>query len=206
MNRAPLLSAAILALWAGVAPAQTLNGVVDLCSDPLTDGPTKVARLPGLGWDSAPVDPAVLNGLATAIILGFTSGMPDLEERFALAPQLADNFDQMINTGQISLWANGDAVLAVSIALTPEGTEHLACYYASPPSDDTLAQMERYGPPEVLPELELIAKRFDETAMAFNPDRNYQMYSTWSRLTSDPPRGPYTDAYRLERIEQPPAN
>ena len=206
MNWAPLLSSAILALWAGVAPAQTLNGVVDLCSDPLTDGPTKLDRLPSLGWESRAADPAVLNGLATAIVLGFTSGMPDLEERFALAPQLAGNFDQMIASGQVSLWANGGAVLAVSIAITAEGTEHLGCYYASPPSDDTLAQMERYGPPEDLPELELIAKRFEETAMVFDPDRNYQMYSTWTRLTSDPARGPYTDAYRLERIEQPPAN
>lgn len=206
MNRAPLLSAAFLALWAGVAPAQVLNGVVDLCSDPLTDGLAKLDRLPGLGWESAPADPAVLNGLSTAIILGFTNGMPDLEEQFALAPQLAGNFDQMIGSGQVSLWADGEAVLAISIALPPEGTEHIACHYAAPASDDTLAQMERYGPPEVLPELELVAKRFKETAMVFDPDRNDQMHSTWTRLTSDPPRGPYTDAYRLERIEQPPAN
>jgi len=39
------------------------------------------------------------------------------------------------------------------------------------------------------------------TAFRFNPDVEYQMYSTWTRLTSDPLRTPLTDAYRLERIE-----
>ncbi|MGZ9812182.1 hypothetical protein ACXN5S_17100 [Pseudoroseicyclus sp. H15] len=200
-----LLIAGLTAMAAPVA-AQVLEPVVDLCSDPLTNGPEKLARLPALGWAEAAPEAERLHDLALVHILGLTSGIPDLEERFAQTDVLAQNFANMIGAGQITLWQNGEALLAFSVAATPQGTEQVSCYYAGPPSDETFQIASRYGEPEELPELELRALRFDETAMTFDPDRTYLMYSTWTRLMSDPPRGPLTDGYRLERVEQPPQN
>jgi len=189
---------------AGPALAGPMADAVDICSDPLTTGPEKLDLLPANQWQQVS-DPesAPLIDLATAQIIGFTQGMPNLEERFAAAPVLADNFANMARAGQVTLWTRDDAILAVSFAQTPDGGEHLACYFASPPTDDLSTFQQRYGGPENLPELELIATRFDETAVRFNPDITYQMYSAWTRLTSDPARTDLTDSYRLERVQQP---
>jgi|GEM_PF-4852256 len=81
MNWAPLLSAANPALWVGVAPAQTLNGFVDFCSDPLNDRQTIGPRLPGQRSESFPVDRTVLDSLAAEIICGVTTGTSDREQR-----------------------------------------------------------------------------------------------------------------------------
>ncbi|WP_373356074.1 hypothetical protein [Pseudoroseicyclus sp. CXY001] len=196
--------AALMLAAAGPAAAAGLEPVMTLCSDPMTTGPQKLERLPAIGWQQlAEPDGDKLLDLATAHVMGFTQGMDDLEARFALASELAGNFASVMAGGTITLWTQGEAVLAFAVAETPEGLEHVSCYYAAPPDDELFALSAAYGAPEELPDLELRALRFDETALAFNPDRVYQMISTWTRLTSDPPRTELTDAYRLERVQQP---
>ena len=170
--------------------AQVMAPIVDLCQDPVTSGTMKIEALPRLGWTASQHDPDALLALATALVIGFTNGIPDLEDRFSKAPVLVENFENLMQDGQVTLWKNGDAILAVSIAETPEGGEHLACYFASPKTDETLQQIAKYGEPELLPELELIAYRFDETVFTLNPDIEYKMFSSWTRLTSPPARGP----------------
>ncbi|WP_372838420.1 hypothetical protein [Phaeovulum sp.] len=193
------------AFFAAPAFAGTMSEVVDICSDPLSTGLQKRDLFAISGWAPLASDATpALTDLATALVIGFTMGMPDLEERFGLASVLAGNFAAMTDKGAMTLWSRDGAVLALNIDKTPEGGEHMACYFAMPPSDETFEIARVYGEPEVLPELELMAVRFDETAIRFQPDVEYQMFSTWTRLTSDPLRTPLTDAYRLERIEIQP--
>jgi hypothetical protein len=198
-------AAALLAIaLTGPVSAGALVDAVDLCSDPLTTGPEKLERLPMAGWTQE-LDPASvpLLDLATANIIGFTIGMENLEERFAAAPVLAGNLERMALDGQITLWTRDGAVLAVGIGPTAEGGEHLACYFAGPPTSELDDIQASYGGPEILPELELIALRFDETAIRYDPEITYKMFSNWTRLTSDPARTGLTDGYRLERVQQP---
>lgn len=197
-----LLLPAALALAPVAASAQIFE-VAETCSDPMTTGLQKKATFEATGWQVAEpeVDGNLLD-LATAHIISFTNGMPDLEERYSAAPVLAQNFANMIADGDITLYTRDDTLLAVLVAQTTTGTEHFACYYASSPTPDTLVLMSRYGEPEILPHLELEAKRFDEMAFNSRDDVSYQMYSMWAISTSDPARGPLTHAYRLERIEE----
>ena len=199
------LSAAIFATIVSTsASAGALQDAVELCSDPLTTGPEKLEQLPAYLWQSV-TDPSTgpLVDFARSIVISFTGGMDDLEARFAAADQLAGNFAAMLETGQVTLWTRDGAILAVSLATTAEGGEHLGCYFAGPESTDIEQYWATYGPPETLPEIESIGLRFDESAMRFDPDVTYQMFSMWGRLTSDPQRTPLTDSYRLERLQQP---
>ncbi|MBI1417673.1 MAG: hypothetical protein GC146_10670 [Limimaricola sp.] len=200
------LASIVFCAIAGAAQAGPMTDVVNLCTDPMTTGPEKVARLPDMGWAPIEADPTgPLADLSTALIIGFTNGMPDLESRFAAAPRLAGNFATMTTQGQASVWSQGDAVLAITIAQTDAGGEHLGCYFANLPSDELMDWMSKYGGPETLPALELIALRYDETAMRFSPDITYKMYSTWTRLTSDPARTRLTDGFRMERVQMEPS-
>lgn len=197
-----LATALLCAVLAGPALAGPMTEAAEICSDPMTTGPEKRERLPQLGWTPAPVDEAgTLTDLAVAHVIGFTRGMTDVNERFARAPLLAASFARLAGDGAITLWQKDGALLALSIARTAEDTEHVGCYLAMPAGDETLALIDAHGGPEVLPDLELVAARFDETAMNMRDDIRYRMYSTWTRLTSDPQRTPLTDAYRLERVE-----
>jgi len=151
------------AMFAAPAFGSTMSDVVAICSDPLSTGPQKRDLFAISGWTPLASDAApVLTDLSTALVIGFTAGMPDLEERFGLASVLAGNFATMTDKGAMTLWSRDGAVLAISIDKTPEGGEHLACYFAMPPSDETFEIARVYGEPEVLPELELMAVRFDE--------------------------------------------
>lgn len=200
----PFAALLLSAVLAGPALAGALEDASALCSDPMTTGPEKREQMLRYGFTPAEADPqGALGDLAIAHILPFTNGMPDLATRFAAAPRLAANFAAMIEEGSISLWQREGALLAISIGQTPEGTEHVSCYFAGPPSDDLRAMFDRYGEPEDLPHLETLALRFDETAINMQTETRYRMVSIWSRLTSEPPRTPLTDAYRLERIEEP---
>jgi hypothetical protein len=200
----PFAAALLLSVLAGPVLAGALADAAELCSDPMTTGPEKQERMLRYGFTPAEPDPqGALGDLAVAHILPFTAHLPDLESRFAAAPELAGNFAAMIQAGSISLWQREGALLAFAINQTAEGTEHVSCYFAGPPTDDLMAMINRYGEPEVLPDLESIALRFDETAVNMRTNTSYQMISIWSRLTSDPQRTPLTDAYRLERIQQP---
>ncbi|MBE2276851.1 MAG: YdeI/OmpD-associated family protein [Rhodobacteraceae bacterium] len=199
-----VLAAVVLSLFAAPVLAGPMREATEICSDPMTSEPRKNEILPARGWETAPIDEAGgLTDLAMALIIGFTNGMPDLAERFAAAPRLAANFATLAEKGEVRLWQKDGALLAVSIAKTPEGREHLGCYLAMPPDDETLDLMREYGGIEELPELELLARRFDETAFRTTPDATFAMVSSWTRQTSDPARTPLTDGYRLERVEQP---
>ncbi len=198
------LALILLSLSAVPAVAGPMREATKICSDPMTSGPRKNEIFSAQGWETAPIDETGgLTDLAMALIIGFTQGMPDLTERFAAAPLLAANFAKLAELGEVRLWQKDGALLAVSIARTPEGREHLGCYLAMPPDEETLDLMREYGGIEELPELELMARRFDETALRMNPDATFVMVSSWTRQTSDPARTPLTDGYRLERIEQP---
>ncbi len=190
-------------LLAAPLHAQSMARVADICSDPMTTGPQKAPVLEAEGWtrqDKSSI-PAV-TAIANAHIASFTVGMEDWESRYRAIPQLAGNFTTMIDSGNIDLWTKGAAYLAVSVQQTPEGGEHLACYFAAPESPETLEVIARYGTPEEFPDQGLTAIRFDETAMVMNPERSYKMYSTYSRHQSYPELAT-PDGYRLERIEQP---
>ncbi|WP_333818027.1 hypothetical protein [Tabrizicola sp.] len=200
----PFAALLLSAVLAGSALAGALEDASALCSDPMTTGPEKREQMLRYGFTPAQADPqGALGDLAMAHILPFANDLPDLEARFAAAPVLAGNIARMIAEGTISLWQREGALLAFSIGQTPEGTEHVTCLFAGPPSDDLQTMFGRYGEPEDLPHLETLALRFDETAINMQTETRYRMISIWSRLTSDPPRTPLADAYRLERIEEP---
>ncbi|QIE46802.1 hypothetical protein G5B38_15425 [Pseudohalocynthiibacter aestuariivivens] len=204
MMRLRVLSLMVAAtLFAAPLHAQSMSRVAEICSDPMTTGPQKGIVLEADGWTKQPKSslPAV-TAIANAHIASFTAGMKDWTNRYAAIPQLAGNFTTMIDAGDVALWTKGDAFLAVSIQQTPEGTEHLACYFAGPENPETPEVMARYGTPEEFPEQGLTAIRFDETAMVMDPERNYQMYSFFSRHKVHPDFAT-PDGYRLERIEKP---
>lgn len=182
--------------------AQSMSNVADICSDPLTSGPQKLPMLAAAGWvkqDESSI--AAVHAIANAHIASFTTGLPDWPSRYAAVPQLAGNFITMINSGAISLWTKGEGFLAVSIQTSPEGTEHLACYYAGPENPETLEIIARYGAPQVFEDQGLTILRFDETAMVMNPEGRYKMYSTFSRHQSNPDFA-HPDGYRLERVQE----
>ena len=182
--------------------AQSMSRVAEICSDPMTTGPQKSITLDADGW--AKQDKSSLKAvtaIANAHIASFTTGMDDWADRYAAIPQLAGNFTRMIDGGDIELWAKGDAYLAVSVQQTPDGGEHLACYYAGPQDPDTMEVIAKYGTPEEIPDQGLTTIRFDETAMVMDPVRNYKMFSIFSRHQSYPEFA-HPDGYRLERIEE----
>ncbi len=203
---AAMLTATCIALPGLAAHAQTMSEVADLCSDPMTTGPQKAPLLEAAGWARQEKSSiAAVNAIANAHIASFTAGMEDWASRYGAIPQLAGNFIRMIDGGDIDLWTKGDAFLAVSIQQTPEGGEHLACYFAGPQNPETMEVMARYGTPEEFPDQNLTVIRFDETAMVMDPARSYTLYSSFSRHHTYP-EFTYPDGYRLERIEQPSAD
>lgn len=206
LTRAILTLALTAATSASPATAQTLDPIVKICTDPLTTGPQKLDSLPDLGWiKTVPSDENLLN-LVTAHMMGFNFGMPSLDAHYSRAPMLVQELKDMMTQGSATLWTSGDAVLAITIDKVAKGGEHLTCYFASPPHEQTLQHINRLEGAETLPHLELIARRFDETVATVNPEKEYKMYGLWARITSDPARGPLTDSYRLVRVEQIPAN
>ena len=195
--------AVLACLLATPLHAGSMARVAEICSDPMTTGPQKAVVLAADGWarqDKSSL-PAV-TAIANAHIASFTTGMPDWESRYRAIPQLAGNFIQMIDDGSVVLWIKDDAYLVVSVQQTPEGGEHLGCYFAAPADPGTLDIMARYGPPEEVPDQRLTITRFDETAMVMDPERSYRMFSIFSRHYSYP-EFTHPDGYRLERIEQP---
>ncbi|MEB8388642.1 hypothetical protein OO012_15550 [Rhodobacteraceae bacterium KMM 6894] len=193
---------AIAVTCAAPLSAQSMKRVAELCSDPMTTGPQKLTLFEAEGWirqDKSSL--SAVTAIANAHIASFTAGMEDWNSRYAAIPQLAGNFTRMIDDGAISLWTRDAAYLAISIQQTETGGEHLACYFAGPEDPDTLEVMARYGTPETEPEQGLTIIRFDESAFVMNPERNYELFSVFSRHQAYPEFAT-PDGYRLERVEQ----
>lgn len=200
-----LALAALMLVGGHAAQAQSMTDVAEICSDPMTTGPEKLPRLAAAGWvqgDQGDTDAIAL--LANAHIATFTAGMDDWAQRYNAIPQLADNLTNMIAGGTVTLWTMEDSILAVSIQTAPANAEHLGCYFASPARADTLDMIARYGEAETVPDQNLTILRFDETAFVTNPDREYRLYSSFSRHQTYP-EFTHPDAYRLERVRQPDA-
>lgn len=188
--------------FAKTAQAQSMVVVAEICSDPLTSGPQKLPMLEAAGWvRQGEASIAAVHAIANAHIASFSTSLPDWPSRYAAVPQLAGNFIRMIEGGTVSLWAKGEAYLAVSIQQTPQGTEHLACYYAGPKNPETIEIIAGYGAPMVEEAQGLTMLRFDEIAIVTDPEGSYKMYSTFSRHQSDPDFA-HPDGYRMERVQE----
>lgn len=196
---------ALATVWA----AQAQGAVTDisaLCSDPMTNGAAKQDLLVAQGWaELSEPDSGVVIDLAAAHIMTIAAEVPAHQDRWQYVPQLASNFDGLIRGGTMSLWQRDDEVLALAVSVTADGLENLACYYAAPRQGDMLSQMGVYGTPEIVNDGTMTAMRFDEVAIVTNPDRSYNMFSIWTRNDAQPQGKPLrlTDAYRLERVQQP---
>ena len=194
-----------LSLWfcaclaASPLSAEVMRDVSDLCHDPALDGRTLRATLESQGWQQAVVDrDGRYTDLATALVLDVTDGGTDLEARFAQAPALAGNFEQMVLSGSARIYEQGDALLFVGARLRPEGGEQVTCILGTPQSPETLSLMAAQGGPETDPVSGQIRRR-----VVLDDGNGRRSMRLWARLPDTPRRTPLPDLFYMERLSPP---
>ncbi|WP_127104312.1 hypothetical protein [Pararhodobacter zhoushanensis] len=197
-TRAPRLVAQslILALTATTAFGGTMADVSALCFDRSRDGLGIRATLEQEGWHQAVVDrDGRYTDLATALVLEITDEGADLDERFARAPQLAGNFEQMVLSGAARVYEKDAALLFVAMRPLLEGGEQVTCILGMPRDPETDALMEQHGGAQDDADTGQLSRRVIE-----DDDAGTRSMRLWSRLTHEPSPTPLTDLFYMERL------
>ena len=197
--RAPLFRLPLLGVFltvASAASAGTMRDVSELCFDRSRDGREIRATLESSGWQQAVVDPAGRYlDLATAMVLEITADTEPLDDRFARAPQLAGNFEQMVLSGVARIYEREAALLYLGIRPLPEGGEQVTCILGLPSDAETEAMMAEHGGAEEDAASARLVRRVTEDDGA-----GRRSLRLWARLTQEPPRTPLSDLFYMERL------
>lgn len=176
--------------------AGTMGDVSTLCFDRSRDGAEIRVILEQAGWQQAVVDrDGRYSDLATALVLEITEDGADLEERFARAPQLARNFEQMVLSGSARIYEKDEALLFLGARLLPEGGEQVTCILGMPRDPETADLMDQHGGGEEDSVTGLRSRRVIDDDGA-----ETRTMRLWSQLTHQPPRTPLPDLFYMERM------
>jgi hypothetical protein len=200
----------------------------------MTDQRKQTEFMPGAKPTTPSPKGRMLNRVLATIALGVSLATVGIASARTLAPIMDPCSDPLASgpqeTAQLSLPGWSDAGTDPEKPVRPATTHMVgftngmpgldAGYAAVPLLANNFANMidqgrvslraKTYGEPTEIPELEIIGARFNEDAFTFNDDQTgkhaYIMYSSRTRITSTPARGPLTDGYRLERLNSRQVN
>ena len=189
------LIAIALCVATSPAVAGSMSFVSTLCQDPDRNGREIRQTLEAAGWQQAVVDrDGLYTDLASAMVLEITDSATALDDRFAQAPRLSSNFEQMVLSGTARIYQREGALLFVSARLRREGGEQVTCILGSPPDPDTLTLMAQHGGGvDDAPTPRLVTRVTEEDGAGLRSMR------LWSRLTHEPVPTPLTDLFYMER-------
>lgn len=190
------LIAIALCVTTSPAVAGSMSFVSTLCHDPDRKGREIRQTLEVAGWQQAVVDrDGLYTDLATVMVLEITDSATALDDRFAQAPHLASNFEQMVLSGTARTYQREGALLFVSARLRPEGGEQVTCILGNPPDPETLTLMAHHGGSvDDAPTPRIVTRVTEEDGAGLRSMR------LWSRLTHEPAPTSLTDLFYMERL------
>ncbi|NKX44074.1 hypothetical protein [Roseicyclus persicicus] len=177
-----------------------LGQAVALCTDPMTTGAAKAAQVAASGWTRVAAEDADLAALAGAhvgSILGEDAPVPAMLE---LVPQLAANFGALVAAGDLGVWTQGGAILALAHADGADG-ERLSCYFAGPAGAGIEGYWDTATAPEPMPQSGTVGTIFSGTVTNTRDGLTYDEYQLYLRVADDLTALP--ESFRYERLEVP---